>query len=244
MARRRQRIGPDLDVVRLGRGLAIPGGDLRHWVSYATVAAVDDDGEMDLSNKDAVVITPAGVDVDVVLEPSGYPCTAKHGIAAGTVFICGPIQVGDLVVVGIPDGDVAMIPRILAVVSGPNGAADVVPVGDDKLPVFKNDRLLIYAKGVPIDLRSTDGEHTSSLLANPDGSVVINGGSKGVARVGDPIKTIVGTSDVAALAASMVGAGLVPAGTGGPPPVPVPLANADKSGTNEIASGSDTVKAG
>jgi hypothetical protein len=175
MARRqRQRIGPDLDVVRLARGLAIPGGDLRHWVSYATVAAIDDDGEIDLSDPNAIVITPSGVDVDVVLEPSGYPCTAKHGIAAGKVFVCGPIEVGDQVVVGIPDGDSSMVPRILAVVSGPNGAKDVVPVDDAGKPIFKNDRFLIFAKGVPIDLRTDGG---AQLLLNPDGTIQVGAGA-------------------------------------------------------------------
>ena len=83
------------------------------------MAAIDDNGAPDFTDPNAIVISPSGVDVDVVLEPSGYPCTAKHGISAGTVFICGPIKVGDQVVVGIPDGDVAMVPVILAVVSGP-----------------------------------------------------------------------------------------------------------------------------
>lgn len=240
MARRqRQRIGPDLDVVRMARGLAIPGGDLRHWVSYATVAAIDDDGEIDLSDPNAIVITPSGIDVDVVLEPSGYPCTCTHGIAAGTVFVCGPIKVGDQVVVGIPDGDTSMIPRIFAVTAGPNGAADVVPVDAEGQPIFKNDRFLIYAKGVPIDLRSTDGEHTSSILANPDGSVVINGGTNGVARKGDPVSRTLSAIDLSAIAASLVTAGELLPGTPTASPSPVKL-----SGDAEISSASETVKAG
>lgn len=162
------------DVARIGRGLARQGADLRHWVSYATVAAVDDDGEVDLSNPNAVVITPGGVDVDVVLEPSGYPMTCKHGVSAGTVYVCGPIKVGDQVIVEIPDGDVSMVGKISSVISGPNGEADAVPVGPDGLPLFKNDRYLVFAKGVPIDLRTDGG---ARLLVNPDGTIQVGDGA-------------------------------------------------------------------
>lgn len=162
------------DVARIGRGLARQGADLRHWVSYATVAAVDDDGAVDLSNPNAVVITPGGVDVDVVLEPSGYPMTCKHGVAAGTVYVCGPIKVGDQVIVEIPEGDVSMVGKITSVISGPNGEADAVPVGPDGLPLFQNDRYLVFAKGVPIELRTDGG---ARLLVNPDGTIQVGDGA-------------------------------------------------------------------
>lgn len=249
--RRRQRLGPAVDVSAMARGLAIPGGDTRHWISYGTVAAVvDENGNPDTTDSNVVVISPAGVDVDVVLEPGGYPVTCKHGIAAGTIYICGPIHVGDQVLCGIPEGDVSMVPKILAIISGPNGAADVVPVDGDGNPIFQNDRLLLYARGVPIDMRTDGG---AQALLNPDGSIaitagggnntVLNGGSKGVARVGDPILTTLSATDIANIANSMISAGLVSPGSPTAPPNPVTL-NQDDTGTNEIQSGSGTVFAG
>lgn len=170
--RRRTRLGPQMDIGRIARGLARPGADTRHWVSYATVAAIDDDGEIDLSNPNAIVITPGGIDVDVVLEPSGYPMTCRYGQAAAAFFFGGPLKVGDQVVVEIPDGDSSMIGSIVGPTSGPNGAADVVPVGADGKPIFQNDRVLLMSKGVPIELRTDGGQ---SLLLNPDGTIQIGG---------------------------------------------------------------------
>jgi len=237
---RRARAGTAIrkswDARRIGKALAHQGADLRHWVSYATVAAVDDDGEVDLSNPNAIVISPAGIDVDVVLEPSGHPCTCTHGIAAGTVFVCGPIKVGDQVVVGIPDGDVSMVPRILAVIA--DGDANVVPVGADGKPIFQNDRFLVYAAGVPIDLRSTDGEHTSTVLVNPDGSIILNGGTAGVARKGDSTKLNMSPTDVEHLATALLATGgFSPGGPPGP-------GTAIEFDGGAITGSSDTVKAG
>jgi len=250
MARRRAgtAIRRSWDARRIGRALAHQGADLRHWVSYATVAAVDESGNIDLTNPSAIVITPGGIDVDVVLEPSGYPMTCRYGQAAAGFFICGPIKVGDQVVVDIPDGDPSMVGKIVSVTSAPDGS--VVPVGDDGLPIFKNDRLLIMAKGVPVDVRTDGG---AQMLLNPDGSVAIsagggqnttfNGGSRGVARVGDKTKRTLSSTDITNIIASAVAAGLVIAGSGGPPPKPVPL-NQDETGISEIAEGSGTVLAG
>lgn len=166
----RNRRSPPTDPRRLGRALAQEGMDLRHWVSYATVASVGgEDGTPDYGDANAVVITPAGVEVDVVLEPSGYPITCRHGISAGTVFICTPIHAGDQVVVGIPDGNVSMVPEILKVIPG---SSNPIPVGDDGKPVFKNDAALVFAKGVPIDLRTDGG---GWVRITPDGQILLGG---------------------------------------------------------------------
>lgn len=240
--------GPALDVSAFARALAIPGGDLRHWVSYGTVAAVQDDaGNADTSDPGAIVITPAGVEVDVVLEPSNYPVTCRHGVSAGTVFICTPIKVGDQVVVGIPEGDVSMVPQVLAII--PGGSAPI-PTGEDGKPIFQNDRVLVFAKGVPVDLRTDGG---AQAILNPDGSIavtagsgknlILNAGSAGVARVGDPVLTTLSATDIGNIAQSMISAGLVTPGSPTAPPNPVTL-NQDGTGTNEIKSGSGTVLAG
>ena len=113
MARRRAgtAIRKSWDARRIGRALAHQGADLRHWVSYATVAAVDDDGEVDLSNPNVIVISPNELDVDVVLEPSGYPMTCRYGQAAAGFFFCGPIKVGDQVVLS-PMAKYAGLPHL------------------------------------------------------------------------------------------------------------------------------------
>ncbi len=174
--RRGTRIAPPLDTAALARALAIPGGDLRHWVSYGTVAAlVDENGNADPSgSQEAVVITPAGVEVDVVLEPSNYPVPCRYGIAAGDVFICGPIRVGNQVQVIFADGDVGMVPEIVKVIPS---ASEPIPTGGDGKPIFQNDRLLVFAKGVPIDLRAADGTSVGQVLINPDGSISFGPGA-------------------------------------------------------------------
>lgn len=145
---------PPIDFRRIARGMAQQGNDLRHWLSYATVATVKD-GEMDVTSQDGILVTPAGVEVDVVLEPHGYPCTARYGVAAGSVHINAPIRPGDQVIVGIPDGDAAMVPQVLCII---NGSSDPMPVGDDGRPIFRNDRLMIHAgTGIPIEVRTANG---------------------------------------------------------------------------------------
>lgn len=152
---RKSRLGP-IDFRRMARGMAQQGNDLRHWVSYATVAtAHGDDGDMNVTDPDAILVTPAGVEVDVVLEPHGYPCTARFGVAAGSCSINTPIRPGDQVIVSIPDGDPSMVPQIVCVITG---SSDPMPVGEDGLPIFQNDRLMIYAgAGLPIEIRSANG---------------------------------------------------------------------------------------
>ncbi len=173
---RRSRSGTSIkrawDFKRIAQALKTQGIDLRHWVSYATVASVTgEDGKANYKDRNAIVITPAGVEIDVVLEPSGYPCTCKYGIQAGTVYICTPIRPGDQVLVSIPDGDVAMVPVAIKVVSG---SSDPMPTEEDGLPVFKNDRALVAAQGVPIELRTMGG---ISLLVNPDGTIQLGAGA-------------------------------------------------------------------
>lgn len=156
-------------MARVSAGLARPGMDLRHWVSYATVGTVGADGAPDFTDEQAIVITPGGVMVDVVLEPSGYPITCRYGICSGTVTTLSPIHAGDQVVVGLPDGDLAMVPQVLALISG---ASDPIPLEEDGLPVFRNDRHSIFARGVPIEIRTDGGGH---FRVNADGTIQLGG---------------------------------------------------------------------
>lgn len=174
MARRRSgtSIKKSWDVKRLGRALAAQGLDLRHWVSYGTVASVSgEDGAANYGDDNAILITPAGVEVDVILEPSKYPVTCRYGVQAGQVYICTPIHPGDQVQVIIPEGDVSMVPEIVRIITG---SSDPMPTEEDGSPVFKNDRALIAARDVPIELRTMGGV---SLLVNPDGTIQLGAGA-------------------------------------------------------------------
>lgn len=167
---KRRRGAPALDFGRIARGLARPGMDTRHWLSYATVATVDgEDGTANYTNPAAILVTPAGVEVDVILEPIGYPVTCRFGIAAGSCHINTPIRPGDQVIVGIPDGDASMVPQIFCVI---NGSSDPMPVGDDGMPIYRNDRVMIHAAaGVPIEIRNADG----TMVRVTDGLVELGG---------------------------------------------------------------------
>jgi len=244
---RRSRAGTSIkrswDVKRLGQAIKAQGLDLRHWVSYGTVASVTgEDGKPNFTDPNAILITPAGVEIDVVLEPSGYPCTCKYGIQAGTVYICTPVKPGDQVLVTIPDGDVSMVPVAVKVVSG---SSDPIPTEDDGTPVFKNDRCLIFAKGVPIDLR-TDGGARALLSGN---EVIMNDGDRGVARKEDAVvATLSGkpppapesANGIYGLAAQLLATGVFLPNPSPPPPSLLPDFGID----GEITEASDTVKAG
>ena len=145
----------ELDMVNIGEGLARPGMDTRTWVSWGTVASVGgEDGKPDFSDPNAVVITSKGVDVDVILEPEGVPVTCTYGTQAGDCFILTPIRPGDQVMVVIPEGEYGAVPAIVKVMAGPHTP---LPLEDDRKPVFKNDRLHIFAKTVPIEIRTQGG---------------------------------------------------------------------------------------
>lgn len=158
-----------MDWAAFRRAMSGPETDTRHWIAYGTVASVNgEDGTANYTDPNAVIISPASIDVDVVLEPHGYPIPCQYGMQAGSVFIATPIRPGDQVVVLIPDGEVSMVPQILRVITG---ASDPSPVGDDGLPVFQNDRLLVFAKDVPLDLRAGNAR----ALLQQDGTVTLFG---------------------------------------------------------------------
>jgi len=172
-----------MDMTRFAQGLRTAGVDLRFWMSYATVAVVDDEtGRPDFTNPNAIVVTPSGAEVDVVLEPSGQPMTARWGWGGGRVTGHCPLEPGDQVILGFPDGDASMVPQVLAAVSG---ASAPLPVGDDDKPVFQNDRLLVHARGVPVDVRTDGG---ARVLLDADGGAQLMNGS-GAVRI-DPDGTV------------------------------------------------------
>jgi len=155
----------NIDAKALGKAISAPGLDLRYWCSLAVVCTHDPEtGEKDLTDKLAIYNDSAGVDVDVELQPLGQPCTCKYaGIQAGDVTICAPIRPGDIVLVECPDGDL-YTPVITHIV---HSRAKRQPTEDGK-PIFDNNRLLIYAKNVPIDIRTAGGVR---MLLDQDGNV-------------------------------------------------------------------------
>ena len=119
-----------------------------------TVATLDDEtGDWDFKDKRAVVNGPEGVEVDVRLEPLDQLVSCKYaGIQAGEVTIFAPIRPGDIVKCDFPDGDLTggIITNIL------HSRSNRQPTDSGK-PIFGNDRLLICAKSVPIDIRTAGG---------------------------------------------------------------------------------------
>ena len=160
----------NIDPHALGKAIAQPGLDQRYWCSQAIVATVDTEtGEIDPTDNHAIYCDSAGVDVDVELQPLGQPCTCKYaGISAGDVTIYAPIRPGDLVLAECPDGDLTT-PVITHIF---HSRSRRQPVSGGK-PIFDNNRLLVYAKNVPIDIRTAGQDSTSGVqvLIEQDGTV-------------------------------------------------------------------------
>lgn len=224
----------EIDVRRVAASLAGPGIDTRSWVEYGTVASVGgDDGVPNFTDGNAVVVDRNGVEVDVVLGTDEHPTTCRWGITAGDCFIVPPIRPGDHVVVLIPGGDLGNVPEIVKIL--PNAHSAPFPLDDQGRPRFGNDRLLVFAGTVPIDLLTKGG---ARLLLNQDGTVVANGGTRGVARVNDTTKLTMSPADITALATALLATGgFTPAGAPGPGTQVV-----FKGG--EITGSSGSVKAG
>ena len=158
MAATRHRFGTNIrnsiDSENFRKAARSVGADLRYWCSNGTVATVDTEtGEFNPNDKAAVWNASDGVDVDVKLEPLMIPVTCRYaGIQAGDVTILAPIRPGDIVKCDFPDGDLTggIITNIL------HSRSNRQPTDSGK-PIFGNDRLLIYAKSVPIDIRTAGG---------------------------------------------------------------------------------------
>ena len=159
----------DINAQMLGKALAAPGMDQRYWCSLGTVCTIDpESGKMDPTDKLAIYNDSAGVDVDVELEPLGQPCTCKYaGIQCGDVTIMAPIRPGDIVLVECPDGDL-FTPVITHIMQSRSKRQ---PTENGK-PIFDNNRLLVYAKNVPIDIRTAGG---AQILIEQDGTVTVEG---------------------------------------------------------------------
>lgn len=209
----------EIDAGRMRAMVAGPNVDTRHWVSWATVASVGggDDGVPDYADPNAVLVTPAGVEVDVVLEPSGFPMTVGHGVSAGRGTILTPVRPGDRVLVLIADGDPMGGGEIIRVLPS-NQPDHRIPLNPDGTPVFQNDRVLVQGADVPVEVRAggavvtvrTDGTVSIVSSAGADGSVLVN--ADGTVQVGGPgagERMVLGDTLVSALTDLMMeGAGL------------------------------------
>ena len=168
------REGIDPSALRsLSRG---PGTDTRRWCEMGTVATLDDEtGDWDFKDKRAVVNGPEGVEVDVRLEPLDQLVSCKYaGIQAGEVTIFAPIRPGDIVLVAMPQGGNTQ-PVIVAILQSRSKRQ---PLGPNRKPLFDNQRLLIHAKTVPIDIRlaGAAGATPVQVLLEQDGTVTTTGG--------------------------------------------------------------------
>jgi hypothetical protein len=160
----------------LGEAIKQPGLDTRCWVSEGTVGTVNTEtGDFDHQDKRSIHNDSSGCHVDVRLEPLMIPCTCQYaGIQAGDVTIYAPIRPGNRVKVEFPDGDLTggIISAIL------NSRSMRQPTEDGR-PIFDNNRLLIHAQSVPIDIRTAGGAQVSMLqdgtieLQNDKGKVSV-----------------------------------------------------------------------
>jgi hypothetical protein len=164
-------IGRGLNAKLMGKAVAQPGIDHRYWCSLAEVGSVDTEtGEFDGKDPHAICNESAGVSVDVMLQPLGQPCTCLYaGIQAGEITIYAPIRPGDVVLVEMPDGDLTT-PVITHII---NSRSKRQPTEGGK-PIFDNNRLLIHAKSVPIDIRTAGGVR---VLLEQDGTATVTGAS-------------------------------------------------------------------
>jgi hypothetical protein len=96
--------------------------------------------------------------VDVLLEPSRIPVTARLqlGVGGARCQIVAPIRPGDEVLVVIPDGNLMNPPAIVAILN--SMSAQVGQTAGRS--VFKNDRLLVYSDGFPVEVEARDADVT------------------------------------------------------------------------------------
>lgn len=139
---------------RLAEAVKSPGIDPRHWVSYGTVGVTDDAGNLDFSSTaKCLYIGPEGVEVDVILQPLNIPVTAHYyGLQGGCeATMLTPIRPGDRVLVVLPDGDPTLPPVIVAIL---HSAYCKVPLGPDRKPIFRNDRVFIWSTSLPVEVNA------------------------------------------------------------------------------------------
>lgn len=224
--RARRQVRRQVDINRIAHATRMPGNDTRVWTCMGTVATVGGDGGPDFADGDAVLITPSGVRVDVILDPYDFPLPCRYGILCGSVYIATPIHPGDLVAVQITDGDPAAGGVIIGVLSSD---AHPIPIGDDGKPVFQNDRILIHGRGVPVDVRTDGGNQinvkpngdveissdTTKIIVGHDGTIKIGGATATQKLVlGNLWRTAETTRDTAIAAAALTLAGVVTSSSG------------------------------
>lgn len=169
-------IRKEFDRAALRKAVEGEGVDLREWSSYGVVGTLDEEGNL-LTSDDNIYVAPAGVTVDVVLLPSGVPVPCRYaGIAGGEdTLIFAPIEPGAEVRVSIPSGDLREPPVIESVL---HNQFQKMPLGDDKKPRWKNDRVLVFHGTKPIELRQGSG---SVVRLEADGEIsMVPGGGKSV----------------------------------------------------------------
>ncbi len=155
-----------IDAHALSRAVERPGIDTRAWVMEGTVCTLDrNSGDFDYTDHRAVWNDSGGVHVDVLLS-NGHHVTARYaGIQAGDVTILAPIRPGDPVVVVNPGGSL-MVPVVVAILHTRSNRQPTA----NRVPIFDNYRLLMYANTVPIDIRTAGGVQ---VLLDQQGNVTV-----------------------------------------------------------------------
>lgn len=145
-----------IDFNRLAKAVGTPGIDPRTWVSYGIVCTITDDGEPNFTDPNAIFVAPDGVWADVLLVPVEVPVTARVqlGVGGTKAQINAPISPGDRVLVALPEG---LMSDALVIVAIMNNQAAQLGLDSGGTPQFKNDRLSIFASGIPVEVMTKDG---------------------------------------------------------------------------------------
>lgn len=148
------------------------GIDPRHWVSYGTVATQKSDGTYDVTDAQAVSVSPDGCFVDVLLHPLLVHVTCRYpGVHGGSsAQVMAPVRPGDEVLVALADGDLRMPPVVEKVMTAQHSPLTLD--ADGRTPLWKNDRVLIFGRDGKVQVRAAGG---AEVVVNLDGSVEVTG---------------------------------------------------------------------
>lgn len=151
------RVAGSLDVQRVAHAVRSPGIDTRLWFSAATVGVQTAEGELDVTDPQAVYADRTGHVADLQLQPSGDFITARwNGIGVGRFgSMLVPLVPGDNVVVAIPDGDLNS-PGITIIAM----LSDLTAL----IPADWNNERVLFDTVVPVQIRAPQIRLDSPIL--------------------------------------------------------------------------------
>jgi hypothetical protein len=187
MMRMRNRARTGVDLGRLASAMQRPGADPRVNLSFGLVALLGFD-------------TAQGIFADVKLLPTGEIETcfvASGGYAGPSYGVWGPLQINDMVLVALPNGDPNAGPTIIARIW--NGGAPPhedfkSPDQDDGNDVPSNDYVIRVQPGQNIKVRVSDSSGDNATQGGMDFKVE-GDGTLNIETDGSGAMTLTATGD-------------------------------------------------